>query len=185
MLTRTKKSRIWKGCLVSLHCLYDFRIGLPKLSDTNSLTFSASDQSYDHYHYGFPLGVCRIWSHCCTPVYAPHFHGLYSGSKLFFFWAVLRQQTEQQPVGMISPQCVHNAHNFVGRSFLGICPSNYSNGSHWKLGLALQWSLRTSVMHLPPRHSMWIVDIHFGAEKSKHTQDIEVDTKRIQTCAYY
>ena len=51
-------------------------------------------------------------------------------ANFFFFWAVLRQQTEQQPVGMISPQCVHNAHNFVGRSFLGICPSNYSNGSH-------------------------------------------------------
>ena len=177
MLTRTKKSRIWKGCLVSLHCLYDFRIGLPKLSATNShpnLAFSASDQSYDHCHHGCPLGVCRIWSGLL------HLHICSSLS-----WVIIRQQTEQQPVGMISPQCVHTAHNFVGRTFLGICSSDYSNRSHWQLGLALQWSLRTSVMHLPPRHSMWIVDIHFGAEKSKHTQHIEVDTKRIQTCAYY
>lgn len=68
------------------------------------------------------------------PIAAPPYMLLtfmdYTQAANFFFWAVLRQQTEQQPVGMISPQCVHNAHNFVGRTFLGICPSDYSNGSH-------------------------------------------------------
>lgn len=147
-LARRKKSRIRKGRLVSIHCSYDFRIGLPKLSATTShqnLAFSASDQVHDHYHYGCHLGACRIWSQLLRPCIC---------SSLS--WVIIKQQTEQQPVGMISPQCAHTAHNFVGWTLLGICSSDYSNGSHWKLGLALQWSLRTSVMHLPPRHSMWI-----------------------------
>lgn len=33
--------------------------------------------------------------------------------------------------------------------------------------------LRTSAMHLPPRHSLCIVDNHFGTVKSKHIQDTE------------
>ena len=73
-----EKSRIRKGRLVSILCSDNFRIGLPKLSATNShqnLAFSASDQARDHY-YGGPLGVCRTWSQSLHPVYAPHFHGL-------------------------------------------------------------------------------------------------------------
>lgn len=106
MLTRRKKSRIRKGRVVSIYCSYDFRIGLPKLSATNShpnLAFSASDQAHDHYNYGCHLGVCRIWSQLLHP------HICSSLS-----WVVVKQQTEQQPVGMISPKWTHTTHNFVG-----------------------------------------------------------------------
>jgi hypothetical protein len=62
--------------------------------------------------------------------------------------------TERQLVGLISPQCVHNIHNFAGRSLLDRCSHDYCNGPHWKFDFALQLSLG-NISDAPPTKTFY------------------------------